>query len=127
MFFDIWDVYQHKQIGDLQRDTRSLKGEAQRARHQAQWDIGRLEGKIDSLALVTQAMWELLEAHTDLTEADIRAKIVEIDERDGVRDGKMGSTPSRCEGCGREAHSRVSNCMYCGHPIQGHHVAQPRA
>lgn len=118
MLFDIWDVYQHKQISDLRAETNSLKGEARRTRDLGQWDVRRLEAKIDSLALVTQAMWELIETHTNLTDADIRAKIAEIDERDGV--------PTQCGGCGRAAHSRVANCMYCGHPIESAHIAQPR-
>lgn len=122
----LWDVYQHHQISQLAAKTEALKGDAERVRGHLRWDVNRLEAKIDTLALVTQAMWELLEAHTDLTEADIRKKMTEIDERDGVRDGKMGGVPTRCGSCGRDAHSRVAHCMYCGHPIDGHHVAQPR-
>jgi len=121
----LWDVIQHAQIRQLQHSADHRKAEGDRLRDHVRYDLNRIEAKLDALALATQAMWELLGSHTDLTEADIRAKITEIDLRDGVRDGKMGGVPVKCGACGRDVHSRVAHCMYCGHPIEGRPVTQP--
>ena len=92
------------------------------ADERAKRHIARLEAKIDGLALVSQAMWELLRERTQLTENDIRAKVSEIDARDGRLDGRMLGTSLKCEGCGRDVHTRQQACMYCGAAVRREHV-----
>jgi hypothetical protein len=73
-----------------------------------------LEQKLDHLALLCQAQWELMRDNTALTEADIQAKAQEIDLRDGQADGKMGSSRRPCSNCQRVLHQRHDHCLYCG-------------
>ena len=61
----------------------------------------------DGLALVCEALWEVVRDHGGITETDIHDKIKEIELRDGRRDGRM------------TGHTRMSVCMYCGTPFEG--------
>ena len=79
--------------------------------------IEELEIKVDRLTLVTQALWELLQAKAGLTESDLTALIEEIDLRDGVKDGKHTPTPKNCVKCNRVVSVRTNMCLYCGYKV----------
>ena len=106
-----WEFYQSRQIARANRKANSAKSAAERTH----LHINRLEGKIESLALACQSLWELLQEHTALTEADLEQKMEEIDMRDGQRDGRLSKRAEACEKCGRKTSRRRPNCLYCGH------------
>ena len=119
---DLWDVYQQGQIDAASANADAARDTAISAEERARREVARLEAKVDGLALVSQALWELVRERTSLTDADIRAKVSEIDERDGRVDGRLLGTPSNCEGCGRTVHTRQAACMYCGTAVHRKHV-----
>src|SRR4051812_2098057 len=92
------------------------------ADERAKRQIARLEAKVDGLALVSQAMWELLRERNQLSEGDILAKVAEIDGRDGRIDGRIAGALAKCVGCGRDVHSRQRACMYCGTATKREHI-----
>ena len=70
----------------------------------------------ERLYLVVQAMWDLLKDKAGLTDADLDAKVQEIDMRDGRLDG-LDSTqtdPLKCSQCGRTILSGQAQCSWCG-------------
>ena len=73
-----------------------------------------LEGKIESLALACQALWEILRESTHLTENEMMAKMQEIDLRDGRADGRLSAVADTCRQCGRKTSRRRDTCLYCG-------------
>ncbi len=75
--------------------------------------VNDLEAHVMRLALLNQALWELLREKLQLTDADLERVAVEIDLRDGLQDGKISSTPVKCPSCGRTVNSKHSRCMYC--------------
>ena len=80
-----------------------------------------MQGNIDRLSLLCQAMWEIVSETTNLTEKDIEEKVMEIDLRDGKLDGKMGRIERHCPQCNRNLHRRHDKCLYCGHEVgRGH-------
>ncbi len=79
--------------------------------------IERLEHKLNSLALASQAMWELLQERTDVSQEELEERMHEIDLRDGVADGKITHTAVACPHCGRKTTRRRSHCMYCNSAI----------
>ena len=85
-------------------------------------EIARLESKIDGLALMTQALWEIIRDETHLSDDQIMRKVAEIDSRDGNRDGKMGGKPVKCPNCDRHGHTRQKVCMYCGEILGNPHI-----
>jgi len=74
-----------------------------------------LEARLDQLELACASMWELLRDKFQLTDAELMAKIEEVDLRDGVRDHKMRRPLAACPNCQRTiaTKSRI-RCIYCG-------------
>ena len=75
----------------------------------------------ERLYLVVQAMWELLKEKAGLTDADLDAKIQEIDMRDGRLDGQDSTQtdPLTCRQCGRTILSGQAQCSWCGTQAEG--------
>ena len=75
----------------------------------------------ERLYLVVQAMWELLKDKAGLTDADLDAKVQEIDMRDGRRDGQDSTqtAPLTCRQCGRTILSGQAQCSWCGTQAEG--------
>jgi hypothetical protein len=74
-----------------------------------------VEARLHRLALVVEGMRECLEAVGLLSEAQLLAKIEEIDLRDGLADGRHGRDQrSRCGACGRINTGVRRRCLYCG-------------
>ncbi len=82
-------------------------------------DITDIRDQVERLALLNQAMWELVRERLNLTDADLEKKAQEVDLRDGVQDGKMTTHPLRCPSCGRISNSRHRKCLYCGLLFEG--------
>ena len=80
---------------------------------------------LERLQLVTQAMWEFLQEKTGLTDADLEAKVQEIDLRDGQSDGKMARQIAICGHCHRKTGVRAHRrCFYCGTTLEKQHVVE---
>ena len=75
----------------------------------------------ERLYLVVQAMWKLLKDKAGLTDADLDAKVQEIDMRDGRLDGQDSTQtdPLTCRQCGRTILSGQAQCSWCGTQAEG--------
>lgn len=111
---DMWDVFQQRQINAADTAAQNARETADRVGDKLHREIQRLDGKIEGLALVCEALWELLRENTQLTNADIRNKIHEIDIRDGRADGRITGQPYDCRSCHRPVHTNHSRCIWCG-------------
>ena len=82
----------------------------------------------ERLYMVVQAMWELLKEKAGLTDADLDAKVQEIDMRDGRLDGQDSTqtAPLTCRRCGRTILSGQSWCIWCGTLAEGSPFAHVR-
>ncbi len=76
--------------------------------------VKELEISLKRVQIVNAAMWELLRGALKATDADLEARIKEVDLRDGVEDGKISSVPLRCPSCNRVSTSKHWRCLYCG-------------
>ena len=107
----LWDLLQQWQISSSQKTANSADLKASIA----QVDLQKLESQVQTLALASQAMWELLSKQYGITEADLVSKMSEIDMRDGVLDGKLlVKSFDKCPECGKEVKKARSNCYWCG-------------
>jgi hypothetical protein len=110
----LWDLIQHYQIGQLDAKLDRLQGassEESIAREANKHLVDRVEG----LALVTQALFELLQETTGVSEEKLRAKVTEIDLRDGQADGRMTRKAKKCPKCDAMMSPRFGRCLFCGH------------
>ena len=73
-----------------------------------------LERKLTRLELKQAVLWELVRGSLKLTEADLKARMKEMDLRDGIEDGAISTVPLRCPQCQRVSSSQHWKCMYCG-------------
>jgi ribosomal protein S27AE len=70
--------------------------------------------KIDKIALICRAVWEIVRERYGLSDEDLLNKVKEIDLLDGVLDGKVSMKPLACPKCGRTVSARRMRCIYCG-------------
>lgn len=78
--------------------------------------VTAVEWKVNKLILINMALIELLTEHAGLTEAQLQAKMQEIDLRDGHLDGQNSKIVSAvCEACGKTYSKKQNHCLYCGH------------
>jgi hypothetical protein len=75
--------------------------------------IEDLNERVDTMAMLLRGMWALLEEQ-GLTPDQLMAKLEELDARDGVRDGRMTSTPVPCPSCGSKVPAGLPKCQFCG-------------
>jgi len=76
--------------------------------------IAELERRIERLTLSGMAMWSLLCEKHGFSEADLLAKIEEIDLGDGRADGRVEQPKGRrCGECGRMVSKIHTICIYC--------------
>jgi hypothetical protein len=104
-----WNLRQQQQIGEANAKAALARSDVQ-TQDSAVADLNR---RFERLALVTQALAELLSERAKVSQADLAAKIDEIDMRDGVRDGRVAATRS-CPKCGRAIAGHRTTCLYCG-------------
>lgn len=82
-------------------------------------EVSHLREEMGRLALLNQALWELLQQRFGLTEDELVKLATEIDLRDGKADGKITAHPLRCPNCSRVSNSRHQKCLYCGQEFEG--------
>ena len=71
--------------------------------------------RVDRLLLVVAALWSLLQ-DTGLTDEDLAARIRQIDEADGVADGKMTLQATTCTNCGAALRANCRLASSAGRP-----------
>lgn len=76
-------------------------------------DIDKLVDRVQRLALVTEALWALLEEN-GYTREQLIAKIDEIDGADGSIDGHVIRPPLRCPKCDSAVSVGAQSCQFCG-------------
>ena len=106
----IWDLHQEMRI--YQVDKAAIRADSQA--HEATRYVRHLEAKVDRLALICRAMWEVLRENDNLTEEDLLKKVEEVDLLDGKLDGKVTIAPKKCSSCGRQMAPKHTRCLYCG-------------
>lgn len=82
--------------------------------YQARTRLKEVEGRLNRVELICAALWELLSERLSISEAELQARMKDIDLRDGVQDEKITDVPLRCPTCGRVSSSRHWKCLYCG-------------
>jgi hypothetical protein len=114
----IIDLYQQSKLGEASAAAEQALSKVR----SNQDEIARINARIEKLALTCQALYEILRDKTDVKDADVVAKMDEIDARDGKANGKMNQQVLDCPGCGQKTNSRRSTCVICGERLITPHI-----
>ena len=113
----IWNLVQQVQIENLKNRQTSGESEAERAASRTRALGAEIDSRIERLALLTEAMWELMAGRSGLTPEDLATRVRELDLRGGHEDGKRGPSEAaqiRCQSCGAVVPSGKTVCQFCG-------------
>jgi hypothetical protein len=75
------------------------------------------EQRLERALLTMEAMWSILRDRLHVTDAELAKRIVEIDESDGILDGRVRRPPKACPHCGKTIPARFVRCLYCGQDV----------
>ena len=110
----LWDLYQQYRIGRLDQKLDRIQG-APTQDGLARDHAVRLEEELDRLALITRALFELMQESSGVLEERLGAKVVEIDLRDGQADRRMTARARKCPTCDAMMSPTFARCLFCGH------------
>ena len=112
MFGFLWDLSQNNNIAANRYKANRAINKADDAKEKA---ISTDE-RLDRMLLVMNAMWKLIEEKTELTEDDLKKKVIELDKLDGRLDSKYTPTNETlyCKKCGYAVSKRFRRCLMCG-------------
>ena len=114
MLWDLYQQYRIEQLDDRLARVQTAEAEDGPSRRAAL----ELEGKVDRLAIICRAMFELMQVSSGVTEEQLKAKVVEIGQRDGHTDDKMTPQPKKCTQCGAVIPPQMDHCQFCGRQDQ---------
>jgi hypothetical protein len=115
---DPFDIYQTAvdvhQSGKIDR-VAALEADSFRRLTGTQDRLQELEHRYERMKLVTAALWQLLKAHTGLTDADLKQYIEKVDLADGKLDGKIARKGGAmdCPHCSRRILKTAVVCPWC--------------
>lgn len=103
-------------IPNLDAETRQLLRDTRTEQDDTNERARKLEDKVANLSLVTEALWNLLNKRTRLTDEDLAASINEVIQARKARD----ETRLTCIKCKMQNSVNHKKCMYCGGELTGH-------
>jgi len=93
--------------------AQSRANRAESVAQESRAEARELRDQVERLALLNQALWELVRNRLHLSDADLERLAQEIDLRDGKQDGRISKVAVRCPQCQRVNNSRHKRCIYC--------------
>src|SRR5688572_12552081 len=106
----LWDLRQQRQLAE----TGAEAAAAQRDAKSAIDDTAELERRVEALTLTCEALWEICRDRLAVTQAELLAKVQEVDVRDGKMDGRISARAALCPRCQRRTSTARRSCVYCG-------------
>lgn len=77
--------------------------------------VKNLEAKVNSLSIISEALYELLVAKLNVTNVELNTMIEQV----VVNKRKRKEAKSTCQTCGRLVPANKQKCMYCGGELLG--------
>lgn len=109
----MWDIFQEIRLND----HGARQDDSDSALRRTSLNLDELARQMRKMALVNQALYELLKERTGISDEDLRRRIREIDLRDGAADGRLDASPLRCPKCQSAVTVGALSCQYCGATI----------
>jgi len=109
---DIFDLINYKNIHNIRNEVESMNRNAKETQAES-YKI--LSNRIDQLILLNHAMSEIISDKLGITNQQVIDKMMEIDLRDGVQDGKYSAPPKDCPECKAKISREFNRCLFCGY------------
>ncbi len=109
---DLFDLIYYKHLVDVREEVDSMNRNAKETQTKS-YKI--LSNRIDQLILLNHAMSEIICDKLGITNQEIIDKMMEIDLRDGVQDGKYNAPPKDCPECKAKISREFNRCLFCGY------------
>lgn len=106
-------LHQANQIRKTRAMVSSVGDDIIHAKRQTNYELDGIDQRIDRLALLCEAMWELVCETTGLTNEHLEYKIAQLDASDGRNDLKRQKTSTACS-CGAMVPAKSMLCQFCG-------------
>ena len=81
--------------------------------HRPGLDYDHPIARLDRVTLMSHAIWTLAAERLQLSDDQLKERMMELDLEDGVRDRKVTVAPKRCE-CGVMVAAKPGWCISCG-------------
>jgi hypothetical protein len=110
----LYDIHQNAKIA-------GAEAKADRSAHKVErvsQNIEDIEERLDKLALLNYALWSLLQDKLGVSEAELLARVEELDLQDGKLDGRISGGVVNCKDCDRPLSKRHRKCLYCGFELK---------
>lgn len=106
----MWDIFQ-----EIRLNNQSARlDDSESSLRRTNLDLDDLARQLRKMALVNQALYELLKDRNGISDEDLRRKVREIDLRDGTADGRLDASPLRCPKCRSTVTAGSLSCQTCG-------------
>lgn len=115
------DIYFQSRINDIGQRQSDLKSDSA----SLGYEIKQLRRIVSKMALANQALYEILQTKTGITDEELRLKIREIDKRDGAEDGEVRASPLKCPKCGTIVTAGALKCTSCQATIAPKYPFEP--
>jgi len=99
-------------VANLSADRAAPKSESMSKK------VASLEEKVEFRRIANQALWEIVSEKFDITTNEFKTRILEVDFRDGVLDGKETMRILDCPNCHQKVNSKRALWLYCEAPLQ---------
>ena len=97
----LYDIRQNQRISSAQSENKRTARNVQ----ESQESLEELRQSVKKLSVVCQAMWQLLQTTSGLSDQDLLETLQNIEQQ---------NTAQNCSKCGRVQQSKKPNCLYCG-------------
>lgn len=109
---DIFNLVHYKNMVDSRKELDSMNRNAQETQAESHTIISN---RIDQLTLLNHAISEIICEKLGVSNQEIIDKMMEIDLRDGVQDGKYTAPPKDCPDCQAKISREFNRCLFCGY------------
>lgn len=105
-----WDFAQEVRLNDIHQRQNDERSRATRING----NVSDLSLQLQKVALVNQALYEILKEKVGISDEELRRKVQEIDRRDGQEDLRASPKPVRCPKCSSTLTVGALSCQVCG-------------
>jgi hypothetical protein len=104
-----WDIYQHMQIRGVRMQVLSSEADRVRQDHRVGGEVEELNARVDRLALLVQAFWQVARELDGFSEERLVAELEAL-----VNARAEPEEPLTCAECSSKVAAGLDRCTYCG-------------